>query len=230
MSDPDKHLMLKKKFLSMLAESVGSPTEEEISMLDLFLATDDHMTLDDFVTVVEGNYSDMDRRTVKRFMDMLVDYGIARHSIIDGKDHYEHFHLYEHHDHLVCMKCGHIDVFHDASIELQQVKSAREKNFTPLMHRLEILGICSKCRNSMPKVFRLNKAFEGDTVVLRGIHGGRKARHELLSMGLTPGTPLKVSHTHGKLLLIVRGSKIALGRGMAAKIEVERVDSANVTG
>lgn len=220
----EKHFELKKKFLSMIEESRGMPTEEEISMLDLFLSSDKHTTVDDFMSVVREQNPDTDRRMAKRFLELLVDYGIARRNLIMGQDHYEHFHLDEHHDHMVCLKCGNIDVFQDDAIEVRQVKSAMEMGFSPLMHCLEIRGICSKCKDKLPKTIRLTKAFQGEVLKVLDIHGGKNVRHYLLSLGLTPGTEIKVSHTHGKFLVLVRGSRIALGRGMATKIEVERLD------
>jgi Fe2+ transport system protein FeoA len=48
----------------------------------------------------------------------------------------------------------------------------------------------------------------------------------LMDMGLTPGTQVEISKAapfHGPVEVIVRGSRLALGRGMAEKILVERV-------
>ena len=47
----------------------------------------------------------------------------------------------------------------------------------------------------------------------------------LLDMGLTPGTKVMVVKTapfHGPVEILVRGSRLALGRGMAERVFVER--------
>jgi len=73
---------------------------------------------------------------------------------------------------------------------------------------------------------------DGETGVLTSIrtgHGrghGRGWRFEkrLMDMGLTPGTRVTVVKSapfHGPLEILVRGSRLALGRGMAERIFVE---------
>ncbi|HEX2997949.1 MAG TPA: FeoA family protein [Anaerolineales bacterium] len=46
----------------------------------------------------------------------------------------------------------------------------------------------------------------------------------LVSLGLTPGTEVSMSQNYGwgPLIVTVRGTRVALGRGEAAKILVER--------
>jgi DtxR family Mn-dependent transcriptional regulator len=49
----------------------------------------------------------------------------------------------------------------------------------------------------------------------------------LEDMGLTPGTPVtmvKAAPLNGPLEIVVRGSRLALGRGMAERIYVEKHD------
>jgi Fe2+ transport system protein FeoA len=57
----------------------------------------------------------------------------------------------------------------------------------------------------------------------QGRGGGFEKR--LMDMGLTPGTKVTVVKSapfHGPLEILVRGSRLALGRGMAERIFVER--------
>ena len=65
-------------------------------------------------------------------------------------------------------------------------------------------------------------ATPGQPVRLVRIAAGRKLVHRLTELGLTPGVVFEVLHDHGgPLLLAVRNSRLALGRGMASKILVE---------
>jgi ferrous iron transport protein A len=66
-------------------------------------------------------------------------------------------------------------------------------------------------------------ALPGDEVVLVTIQGGRGIRSRLHSMGLTPGTKLKVLNdgTPGPFLISVRDFRIAIGYGLAKKIFVK---------
>jgi DtxR family Mn-dependent transcriptional regulator len=57
-----------------------------------------------------------------------------------------------------------------------------------------------------------------------GIGKGCGFEKRLLDMGMTPGTKVtvvKAAPFHGPLEILVRGSRLALGRGMAERIFVE---------
>jgi len=59
----------------------------------------------------------------------------------------------------------------------------------------------------------------------RGRRGGGWGFHKrLMDMGLTPGTRITVIKSapfHGPIEILVRGSRLALGRGMAERVYVE---------
>jgi DtxR family Mn-dependent transcriptional regulator len=60
------------------------------------------------------------------------------------------------------------------------------------------------------------------------IRGGHRILQRLLDMGLTPGTIVKVERSapfKGPIEVWVRGSRLALGRGIAANVFVERVEN-----
>lgn len=64
---------------------------------------------------------------------------------------------------------------------------------------------------------------EGKKAVLRSIEGGRQLRARLAALGLLPGAELEVIQNsgHGPFVIAVKGSRIVIGRGMAARIAVE---------
>ena len=84
--------------------------------------------------------------TVYRTMKLLCDAGLAseRH-FDDAITRYEIAH--EHHDHLVCMRCGKIIEFECAMIESTQTEIADRYGFRVLRHRHELYGHCEKCRD-----------------------------------------------------------------------------------
>jgi ferrous iron transport protein A len=55
--------------------------------------------------------------------------------------------------------------------------------------------------------------------------GGRMARSRLMALGFTPGAEVRMSQNYGRgpLIVSVRGGQVALGRGEARHISVERV-------
>ena len=65
----------------------------------------------------------------------------------------------------------------------------------------------------------------GERVRLIEIRGGVKLNQRLTALGLTPGIELSlVQDSGGPLIISVRESRIALGRGMAHHIMVSLVD------
>ncbi|MBF8277924.1 MAG: fur 1, partial [Candidatus Brocadiaceae bacterium] len=59
--------------------------------------------------------------------------------------HYEHVHGCEHHDHMVCNKCGKIIEFIDNRIEELQIEVCKKNKFQAEYHRLQIQGLCEDC-------------------------------------------------------------------------------------
>ncbi len=71
-------------------------------------------------------------------------------------------------------------------------------------------------------ILPLSMASIGQSVRLKRIGAGRKLTHRLMELGLTPGVELTiVQDSGGPLLVSVRDSRVALGRGMAHKLTVE---------
>lgn len=65
----------------------------------------------------------------------------------------------------------------------------------------------------------------GQNAILKDISWGMKIKRKLYDMGMTPGTPVSMisSSGRGPVILDVRGSRLALGRGISEKINVELV-------
>jgi Fur family ferric uptake transcriptional regulator len=52
----------------------------------------------------------------------------------------------EHHDHILCVKCGKVEEFLDEVIEQRQAEIARKAGFAMTDHCLYIYGICADCQ------------------------------------------------------------------------------------
>ncbi len=70
----------------------------------------------------------------------------------------------------------------------------------------------------------LSNVSVGQKVRMVRADAGRRFSHRLAELGLTPGVEFSVLHDNGGPLLIsVRDSRIAIGRGMANKISVDLI-------
>ena len=53
----------------------------------------------------------------------------------------------EHHDHIVCLKCGRVEEFTDREIEKRQRNIAAKLGFELTDHKLNMFGLCADCRD-----------------------------------------------------------------------------------
>lgn len=62
----------------------------------------------------------------------------------------------------------------------------------------------------------------GKKAIIQWLRGGRAVLSRLAALGFTPGASITVvqNHRHGPILVSLRGSRVALGRGEAAHIFV----------
>ena len=65
----------------------------------------------------------------------------------------------------------------------------------------------------------------GEWVQIRRMDGGHRFLSRLASLGFTPGAQLMViqNYGHGPIIVRLRDTRVALGRGEAEKILVEKV-------
>jgi ferrous iron transport protein A len=70
----------------------------------------------------------------------------------------------------------------------------------------------------------LSEMAAGEAATVMDFLGGRMVNSRLSSLGFTPGVTVNMSQNYGRgpLIVTVRGTRVALGRGEAAKIIVER--------
>ena len=65
----------------------------------------------------------------------------------------------------------------------------------------------------------------GESVRIRQVYGGHHFLSRLASLGFTPGVRLRVVQNfgHGPIIVDLRDTRIALGRGEASRIQIERL-------
>lgn len=73
-------------------------------------------------------------------------------------------------------------------------------------------------------VLPLLEIHTGERAIVREFRGGRAVQNRLASLGFTPGVDVDMTQNYGfgPLIVTVRGTRVALGRGEAAKILVRR--------
>ena len=120
-------------------------TLPRLKILDVFQkGAQRHMTAEDVFRVLLEERSDIGLATVYRVLTQFEQAGILTRSHFEsGKAVYE---LNEgtHHDHLVCLDCGHVEEFHDPEIERRQTVVAKARGFELADHALSLYAHCTK--------------------------------------------------------------------------------------
>jgi Fur family ferric uptake transcriptional regulator len=125
-------------------------TSQRDLILDMFLRTEDHLTMEDLYWLVQKEDPSVGQTTVYRTLKLLAQAGLAREVRFgDGKTYYEHHYNHEHHDHLICTECGKVIEFFSPEIESLQEKTAVELGFTLTNHSLRMWGLCAECRKTV---------------------------------------------------------------------------------
>jgi Fur family transcriptional regulator, ferric uptake regulator len=135
---------LKERWRTYIQDHRLNTTSQREAIVEQFLRTRDHISIDELLTKVRKRQPKVGYATVYRTLKLLVDSGLAvERQFGDGQARYEV--VGDHHDHLICVKCGLILEFEDDEIErLQERIAERLGGFTVLRHRHELYGLCPK--------------------------------------------------------------------------------------
>ncbi len=86
------------------------------------------------------------RATVFRVLDLLVQAGLLERLHGDLQCHSYTFCEPRHHHHLVCTACGQVTSIVAGAVERALRSLARDANFLPTGHHVEVYGLCASCQ------------------------------------------------------------------------------------
>jgi Fur family ferric uptake transcriptional regulator len=105
-----------------------------------------HLSAEDVYKHLLQNDEEIGLATVYRVLTQFEDAGLViRHHFEGGHSVFE-LSSEDHHDHLVCVKCGRVEEFHDEVIERRQRNIAAERGFELTDHNLNLYGLCPACK------------------------------------------------------------------------------------
>lgn len=104
-----------------------------------------HLSAEDIYKLLKDAGEDVGLATVYRVLSQFENVGlVTRHNFEGGYSVYE-LNQEEHHDHLVCVKCGMVVEFVDEVIEQRQKMITEKEGFMMYSHSLNIYGVCTQC-------------------------------------------------------------------------------------
>jgi len=212
---------LEEHFRMAFVQEGIKDTRAHEAILRVFCHSDSHLTLEDLLRQVRAEGVEATPRTARAVMARLCEYGLA-HEVRrdDGTIVYEHLHLEEHHDHLICTRCKRVFNFHDSRLEELKEAVATVRQFHPFRHSLEIYGLCSECLPTTLTSRPLTDVSPGERVRVVAVGGGKRFVQRLADLGLMLDAELQVVNNIGPIIVALDNTRVALGRGVAAKILV----------
>lgn len=140
-----------KKEFQVLDKFIASKglrhTPQREMILETFLSTERHISCDELYKLVKKKNKNIGYTTVYRTMKLFSESGLCGEiDFGDGILRFEHQYGHQHHDHLICLKCGRFIEVMKPGIEKMQDRLVKEHKFVPLRHKLQIFGVCQKCQ------------------------------------------------------------------------------------
>jgi len=131
-------MSLENEALKEAGLKVTSPRLKILRLLQL--PENQHLSAEDLYKKLLEQGDEVGVATVYRVLNQFDDAGIVtRHHFEGGKSVFELTHQ-EHHDHLVCLKCGEVIEFNDDLIEQQQKLIAEKYGIKLTNHSLYLYG------------------------------------------------------------------------------------------
>ena len=120
-------------------------TVPRLKILDIFQrAKQTHMSAEDVFRSLILEKFDIGLATVYRVLTQFEQAGLLTRSQFEGGKALYELNDGQHHDHLVCLDCGHVEEFFDTEIENRQHAIARQLGFEIADHALSLYAICRK--------------------------------------------------------------------------------------
>ena len=94
--------------------------------------------------------------------------------------------------------------------------------------RRHIRNSVRKAKNNPPLIRLLTECRVGEELIVLRVNAGLNAKRRLAHLGIVPGVTTikkKAAPFRGPIEILVKGSSLVIGRGLATKIIVKRIDS-----
>ena len=137
------------QFRAYLTKKGLKSTRQRDIIAEKFFAHEGHVSIEGLLGLARQDYPRLGYATVYRTLKLLTECGLAAERRFgEGQTMYEAAGDLEHHDHLICLECGHVLEFHNEAIEREQERVARSFGFTVIRHRHELYGLCPRPRGT----------------------------------------------------------------------------------
>lgn len=135
------------QFHAYLSKKRLKSTRQRDLIAEKFFASGRHISIEELLSLAREDHPRIGYATVYRTLKLLTECGLAAERRFgQGQTMYETAGDTEHHDHLICVECGHVLEFISHEIEREQEHVARSFGFNLVRHKHELYGLCPKAR------------------------------------------------------------------------------------
>jgi len=125
---------------------VTLPRVKILEMLEHKQFSERHLTAEKVYKNLLDEGEEIGLATVYRVLTQFEAAGlVTRHHFEGGNSVFE-LNRGDHHDHIVCVKCGRVDEFKDEVIEVRQNEISDNLGYELTDHCLYLYGLCAECR------------------------------------------------------------------------------------
>ena len=124
-------------------------TPQRQAVLETFLVNPDrHLSADDVYSIVKATNPEIGVATVYRTLELFRElHIISEQDFGQGMSRYECASDNSHHHHIVCLACGRVWEFNNATLERVERQLAKDHDFEVVGHNLQLFGYCKDCRS-----------------------------------------------------------------------------------
>lgn len=118
-------------------------TLPRIKILKMLCQEDAHLSVELIHKMLTESGEDIGLPTVYRVLAQFEAAGLVKRHHFEGGQPVFELEQGEHHDHILCLDCGHIAEFYDEEIEQRQRLVAEQLGFNLVEHRLILYAHCT---------------------------------------------------------------------------------------
>jgi len=105
-----------------------------------------HSSAEDIYRLLLEQGEDVGVATIYRVLTQCEQAGLVKRLQFEGGRSVFELNPSDHHDHIVCVRCGKVEEFHDETIEARQQEIADQAGFEIEDHSMVLYGLCANCR------------------------------------------------------------------------------------
>ncbi len=129
---------------------VTLPRVKILEMLERRQGSDRHLTAEEVYKFLLSEGEEIGLATVYRVLTQFEAAGLVKRHHFEGGNSVFELNRGDHHDHMLCVKCGRVEEFSDEIIEQRQQDIADRLSFKLTDHSLCLYGVCARCQKAGP--------------------------------------------------------------------------------